>query len=48
MDTKLNDSIISVKTTVFVLYSKFIPSSLIISSTSRTDENIASRRIIVI
>jgi hypothetical protein len=47
MDSKLNDSIIPVKMTAYVLYSEFILSSLIISSTSRTDENIASRRIIV-
>jgi len=43
MNTKLNDSIISVNTTASVLYCEFIPSSLIIVSTSRTDENIASK-----
>jgi hypothetical protein len=47
MNTKLNDSIISVKTTIYVLYSEFISSSLIISNASKTDENITSRRIIV-
>jgi len=47
MNTKLNDSIIPLKTTTFVFYSEFIPSSLIISITLRTDENIASRPIIV-
>jgi hypothetical protein len=43
MNTKLNDSKIFVKTIAYVLCSEFISSSLIVSSTSRTDENIASR-----
>jgi hypothetical protein len=47
MNTKLNDFIISIKTTAYVHCSEFIPSSFIISSTSRTDENITSRRIMV-
>jgi hypothetical protein len=47
MNTKLNESIISIKTTTYVHCSEFIPYSFIISSTSTTNENITSRWIMV-